>query len=79
MRKVLIMALALWCAGCSQYGYRYQPHPQNPLNHVFADYKVEGGTVDILVDTNGLKLLSIFILKPRHDARRSHDHQLSEV
>ena len=60
MRTLLMLTLALWCAGCSEYGYRFHPHPQDPLNLVFLDYKIHDDVVDILVDTNGMRLQTIY-------------------
>jgi hypothetical protein len=57
-----LFLLNVFC-GCSEYGYRYQPHPQEWSNLVFADYRINGDTIDILVDTNGFRLQQISILK----------------
>ncbi len=63
MRYRPLAALMLaFLAGCgSQYGYRYQPHPQVLYTPIFADYRDHGDTVDILVDTNGMRLTHIDI------------------
>src|SRR5271154_3838816 len=57
-----LLLLNVFC-GCSEYGYRYQPHPQDWSNLVFADYRIDGDTIDILVDTNGFMLQKVSILK----------------
>ena len=58
----------LLLAGCSEYGYRYAAHPQQPVNPIFADDRVHGDTLDVLVDTNGGRLDSVSILS--HDGIR---------
>jgi hypothetical protein len=67
MKRVreLWLAAALLAAGCGQYGYRYKPASQNFLNPIFADYRVTGDRVDILVDTHGRRLQKISILSPQ--------------
>jgi hypothetical protein len=56
-------AAMLFLVGCNQYGYRYQPHAQMTLSPIHADYRIEPKSVDILVDTNGMKLNNIAIAK----------------
>jgi hypothetical protein len=63
-RSVWVCVIGLLMASCSsEYGYRYGPHPQDWQNAVYADYRMAGDTVDILVDTNGYRLQTISILK----------------
>ena len=54
----------LFLVGCNQYGYRYQPSAQVITGPIYADYRVGPKSVDILVDTNGLKLDNVAIAKP---------------
>jgi hypothetical protein len=64
-RVLAALTLALLASGCgSQYGYRYQPHPQVLYTPLYADYRDYGDTIDILVDTNGMQLTHIDIAGP---------------
>jgi len=48
--------------GCNEYGYRYEPHPQVMYSPIHADYREQGDKVDILVDTDGLRLENIDVM-----------------
>jgi len=72
-RKLLSLVVPVVLLGCSSYGYRYQPHPQVLGSPVFADYREQAQDVDILVDTDGLRLQDVAIarsdgtlVKPSH-------------
>ncbi|HUO08892.1 MAG TPA: hypothetical protein VM008_11365 [Phycisphaerae bacterium] len=61
-KRAWMSLVVLLCASCSEYGYRYKPE-QHSLRPIYADYRVQHDNVDIMVDTNGARLQSIFILK----------------
>lgn len=45
--------------GCGQYKFRYAPTDQpDNFNPIFADYRVKGNTLEILIDTHGIKLIT---------------------
>lgn len=62
--KAGIPTAVLFLVGCNEYGYRYQPHAQMISKPIYADYRVQPKSVDILVDTNGMKLNTVAIAKP---------------
>ncbi|MGN6369885.1 MAG: hypothetical protein ACTHN5_16635 [Phycisphaerae bacterium] len=75
MRKILVLLLSFCCVACSEYGYRFRAHPDSSFRQVYADYKVHGDTVDILVDTNGARLQTIYAVK--QDTMRADPKSIS--
>ena len=68
-QSVVVAGLA-FLTGCNQYALRYQPHPQVLASPIFADYRVQPQSVDIVVDTNGMRLEQIAVVEP--DGRVIH-------